>query len=65
MYFDGDGPTEVTLDLPEGRYAGEWVNVRAGRVERAEEIRAGREVVAATSPAFTNGIALRLKGKEP
>jgi hypothetical protein len=65
MYFDGDGPTEVTLDLPEGRYAAEWVNVRTGRVEHAEEIRAGRGVVVATSPAFTNGIALRLKRKEP
>jgi hypothetical protein len=60
MYFDGDGPTEVTLDLPEGRYSGEWVNVRTGRVERAEEIRGGLGVVV-ESPKFVNGIALRVK----
>ena len=64
MYFDGDGPTEVTLDLPEGRYLGEWVNVRTGRVERSEDLRGGRGVVAVESPAFVNGIALRVKRAE-
>jgi hypothetical protein len=63
MYFDGEGPTEVTMDLPEGRYAGEWVNVRTGRVERAEETRGGLGVVV-ESPEFVNGIALRVKRKE-
>jgi hypothetical protein len=63
LYFDGDGPTEVTLDLPEGRYAGEWLNVRTGKVERSEEIHAGRGVVVVESPAFVNGIALRLRRK--
>jgi len=64
MYFDGDGPTEVTLDFPEGRYLGEWLNVRTGRVERSEEIRVGQGIVVVESPAFVNGIALRLKRKE-
>lgn len=64
MYFDGDGPTEVTLDLPEGRYLGEWMNVRTGRVERSEDVRGGRGVVVVESPAFVNGIALRVKRAE-
>jgi hypothetical protein len=50
----------VTLDLPEVPFVGEWVNVRTGSVERSEEIRGGRGVVVA-SPAFVNGIALRVK----
>jgi hypothetical protein len=61
VYFDGDGPTIVTLDLPAGHYAGSWVNVRTGRIERPEDFRAAGKVIVLQSPEFKNGIALRLK----
>jgi len=61
MYFDGDGPTEVTLDLPEGDYSGDWINVRTGKIERSDDVRATRGDVILKSPDFMNGIALRLK----
>jgi hypothetical protein len=60
MYFDGDGPTKVTLNLPAGDYAGAWVNVKSGVAERAFDVKAsgGSEIL--ESPDFKNGIALRL-----
>ena len=64
IYFDGDGPTEVMLELPEGRYAGAWINVRTGRIEESVEVRAGRGTMVLESPEFVNGIALRLKRTE-
>ena len=64
IYFDGSGPTEITLDLPAGRYVGAWVDVLTGNTERAEDFRhaGGNKVL--ESPAFQNGIALRLKKVE-
>jgi hypothetical protein len=31
MYFDGEGPLEVTLTLPPGNYSGEYIDVVTGR----------------------------------
>ena len=60
MYFDGSGPSEVTLDLPAGEYSGEWVDVQTGNVARPEHFRhAGGDKVLRT-PEFRDGIALRL-----
>jgi len=61
IYFDGSGPTEVTLELPRGQYSGDWVNVRTGSIERSESFShdGGEKVL--RSPSFQNGIALRLK----
>lgn len=60
MYFDGSGPTDVTLELPAGEYAGEWVNIETGKAERPESFRhrGGDKVL--RSPEFRGGIALRL-----
>jgi hypothetical protein len=62
IYFDGNGPAEVRLDLPAGEYTGDWVNTTTGKVERPERFRhpAGGEKILRT-PGFQNGIALRLK----
>ena len=77
MYFDGDGPTKVTLDLPAGHYSGAWLNVRTGTIERSEDFHSTGEIVVLESPAFANGtvvlpspafvngIALRLKRVAP
>jgi hypothetical protein len=61
IYLDGSGPTELTLELPRGQYSCEWVNVKTGTIEQLESFihEAGNKVLA--SPAFQNGIALRLK----
>lgn len=61
MYFDGDGPSDVTLELPAGEYSGEWIDVRTGAVALKEDFRhhGGERVLHA--PRFRNGIALRLR----
>jgi hypothetical protein len=65
IYLDGSGPTEAALDLPAGRYTGDWVNVRTGSIEKSEafEHPGGGKVLQA--PEFQNGIALRLKRAGP
>jgi hypothetical protein len=61
IYLDGNGPCEVTLDLPTGQYAGEWINVRTASVDQSEKFRhpGGDRVL--QSPEFRGGVALRLK----
>jgi hypothetical protein len=64
MYFDGDGPVDITLDLPEGQYSGSWVDTKTGSAEKLQAFRhSGGEKVLKT-PKFRNGIALRLKKQE-
>jgi hypothetical protein len=64
IYFDGSGPTAITLNLPAGRYSVEWINVLTGGMESLENFRhAGGDKVL-NSPGFQNGIALRLKKVE-
>jgi hypothetical protein len=60
IYLDGKDPGELTLELPAGQYAGTWVNVKTGSVEKRENFRhhGGEKVMQA--PDFQNGIALRL-----
>jgi hypothetical protein len=65
IYLDGNGPSEVTLDLPAGQYSGGWINVRTGNVDKSEQFRhAGGDKVL-QSPKFQSGIALRLKRTAP
>jgi hypothetical protein len=61
IYFDGSGPTEVTLSLPPGQYFGDWMNVSTGKIESREmfQYTGGEKIL--NSPDFKNGIALRLK----
>ncbi len=61
IYLDGNGPTELTLELPRGQYSCEWVNVKTGTIDQLEGFihKGGKKLL--TSPAFQNGIALRLK----
>jgi hypothetical protein len=61
IYLDGNGATELTLELPRGQYSCEWVNVKTGTIEQLEGFthEGGKKML--TSPAFQSGIALRLK----
>jgi hypothetical protein len=60
IYLDGNGPADVILELPPGNYSSEWVNVATGKMEQWEKFthKSGQKTL--QSPAFQNGIALRL-----
>jgi hypothetical protein len=61
IYLDGNGPTDLTLELPAGNYSCEWVNVATGEIAQLEKFahKGGEKVL--QSPAFQNGIALRMR----
>ena len=63
VYLDGNGPAELKLELPKGRYSGGWIDVLSGDAARKESFEhpGGSKVLA--SPEFTEGIALRLLSK--
>jgi hypothetical protein len=61
MYFDGSGPTGVTLELPAGEYSGEWLNIETGEIARPESFHHGGGEKVVRTPEFRDGIALRLK----
>jgi hypothetical protein len=65
VYLDGNGPAELTLELPPGNYSAEWLNVTTGKIEQWEKFthKGGDKVL--QSPAFQSGIALRLRGALP
>ena len=60
VYLDGNGPTNLILELPPGEYSSEWLNAKTGSIEQMEGFihKGGDRVL--ISPAFQNGIALRL-----
>lgn len=60
MYLDGDGPAEVTMTLPAGEYALTWVDVATGESSVANSFRHDGGDTTVKSPAFRNGIAMRL-----
>jgi len=62
MYLDGDGPTAITLDLPAGNYAGEWLDIVTGNSQPVAFRQSGAEKTIET-PQFRGGIALRLTRK--
>ena len=61
MYFDGDGPSTIDLDLPAGDYAGEWIEIQTGKNISIPKFhhRGGEKTV--VTPEFKNGIALALR----
>jgi hypothetical protein len=65
MYFDGNGPAEVMLELPAGEYSGEWINTKTGETEGLERFRHRGGKKTLQTPAFQNGIALRLEKNVP
>jgi hypothetical protein len=59
IYLDGKGPTEVMLTLPSGDYKAEWLNTKTGAIDKTEDFASTADKIL-TSPAFENGIALRI-----
>jgi hypothetical protein len=60
MYFDGTGPSAITMELPAGDYSGEWIDIGTGSATPLNRFRhSGGEKLIQT-PEFRTGIALRL-----
>jgi hypothetical protein len=60
MYFDGNGPSEITMDLPVGTYSGEWTVIATGSAAPLAGFRHSGGDKTIETPDFRGGIALRL-----
>jgi hypothetical protein len=60
MYFDGDGPSLITMELPAAGYSGEWINIETGAATPLTPFRHAGGERAIQTPEFRGGIALRL-----
>ncbi len=68
IYFDRDGEgrdsseaAEIRLDVPAGKYEETWLDVKSGQASQAVSIDHAGGSLILHSPAFTDGITLRLK----
>jgi hypothetical protein len=55
-----ESTVELSLDLPGGAYAAEWVNPRTGTVDKSERFDHAGGSRGLASPAFTEDVALRI-----
>lgn len=64
VYLDGNGPADITLQLPAGKYRARWMDVRTGgEVGSLQfQLTGGKKTI--STPEFSSGIALQLK-REP
>ena len=60
IYLDGRGPSNLTLLLPAGRYKTEWLNPQTGSLTAGNEFSSDGKKMTISTPAFENGIALRI-----
>jgi hypothetical protein len=60
VYVFGGTQTDLTLDLPRGRYKAEWVNTRSGAFAAAENLEHQGGQTTLTSPPYVEDIALRI-----
>jgi hypothetical protein len=60
IYLDGDGPTTLTLHLPAGNYTGVFLDPRTGAEAAIPAFRPVGGVHRLDTPAFKDGIAIRL-----
>jgi hypothetical protein len=60
IYLDGDGSTELTLNLPAGKYSAIWVDTESGKHSRTLLPQHQGDKIKLRSPDFKNGIALLL-----
>ncbi len=64
VYVKGGTGAELSLELPAGTYGAEWVNPRAGRVEKVETFRHEGGDRTLASPVYAEDIALRVKRQD-
>lgn len=65
IYLDGNGPADLILNLPAGSYSGEWVDTESGQATAVPSFKQAGGEQALHSPAFHDGIALRLVRAAP
>jgi hypothetical protein len=61
MYVDGNGPTEIVLNLPSGNYQLSWIDVADGNSKGEERFVSAGGGKKVTSPEFRGGIAMHLR----
>ena len=64
IYLDGNGPTDVFLNLPGGTFESWWVDVRTGALEGRKTFGHKGGPIFIESPPFGGGIALRISRRE-
>jgi len=60
IYLDGRGPAELTLDLPQGNYSTEWIDVASGAALFSGNFSHSGGAKLLVSPTFAESVALRL-----
>ena len=60
LYMEGRSPTDLSLDLPAGRWRAEWMNPVDGTVLQRVRLEHDGGLRRLTSPSFTESIALRI-----
>ena len=60
VYLDGNGPTDLILNLPAGEYAVWWVDVVSGDKRDGGTFKHGGGEKRVKSPTFKGGIAMRI-----
>ncbi len=60
IYLDGDGPSELQLELPPGNYSVEWLNTKTGSAEATGKFNHASGLKTLSTPKFSHGIALRI-----
>ena len=61
LYLDGKGPTMLSLELPPGTYAAEWLEPATGTILKPETVNHSGGRVTLASPPFAEEIALALR----
>jgi len=64
IYLDGNGPTDLSLNLPGGRFETWWVDLRTGAVEARRTFGHKGGPIFMQSPPFQEGIAMRISRRE-
>jgi hypothetical protein len=61
VYFHGSPGSEISVDLPQGDYAAEWVNVLSGKVVQNVAKKSSGGETKIPVPAESKEIALRVR----
>ena len=64
VYVHGGTKADLTLDLPKGDYAAEWVDTKTGGVAKAAALAHPGGPAVLASPEYAEDIALRIRAKK-
>jgi len=60
IYIQGGSQVDLALDIPAGDYRAEWVNLRTGAIDKAQDVNHDGGSLTLASPPYSEDIALRL-----